>query len=117
MSAGILLTLIVATLVGLYVLAPLFRADAAEAERISSAVSEERDLESRREMLMAALKDLEDDRATGKVDQKDYTQSKTELSTETIEIMKQLDALAEARAKSSPVALPKPKKDTSGSPA
>lgn len=117
MSAGILLSLIVAGLVGIYVLAPLFRADAAEAERISSAVSEERDLESRREMLVAALKDLEDDRATSKVDQQDYTRAKTELSNETIEIMKQLDALKEARAKSSPVALPKPKADTSGSPA
>jgi cytochrome c-type biogenesis protein CcmI len=117
MSAGILLTLIVAGVSGYFILAPLLRADAAEAERISAAVSEERDLQSRREMLMGALKDLEDDRATGKIDQKDYTQSKTELSTETIEIMKQLDALEQARAKSSPVALPKPKADTSGSPA
>jgi cytochrome c-type biogenesis protein CcmI len=117
MSAGILVSLVLAALVGCYVLAPLFRADAAEAERISSAVSEERDLQSRREMLLAALKDLEDDRATGKLDQKDYSQMKTELSTEAIEIMKQLDALGEARAKSSPVALPKPKADASGSPA
>jgi len=117
MSAGILLSLVLAALVVYYIVAPLFRADAAEAERISSAVSEERDLQSRREMLMAALKDLEDDRATGKVDQKDYSQMKTELSTEAIEIMKQLDVLDEARAKSSPVALPTPKTDTSGSPA
>jgi len=117
MSAGILVSLLLAAVTGFYVLAPLFRADAAEAERISSAVSEERDLRSRREMLMSALKDLEDDRSTGKVDQKDYSQMKTELSTETIEIMKQLDALDTARAKSSPVALPKPKADTSGSPA
>lgn len=117
MSAGILLSLVVAAISGYFVLAPLFRADAAEAERISAAISEERDLQSRREMLMGALKDLEDDRATGKIDRKDYTQMKTELSTETIEIMKQLDALDEARAKSSPVALPKQKADTSGSPA
>ena len=117
MNAGILLSLALAALVGYYVLAPLFRADAAEAERISSAVSEERDLQSRREMLLAALKDLEDDRATGKLDQKDYSQMKTELSTETIEIMKQLDALDEARTKSSPVAMPKPKAENSGTPA
>lgn len=117
MNAGILLSLLLAAVVGYYVLAPLFRADAAEAERISAAVSEERDLQSRREMLMAALKDLEDDHATGKIDQKDYSQMKTELSTETIEIMKQLDALDEARAKGSPVEVPKPKADTSGSPA
>jgi cytochrome c-type biogenesis protein CcmI len=117
MTAGILLTLLVALAAGVYVLAPLFRADAAEAERISSAVSEERDLQSRREMLLAALKDLEDDRATGKIDQQDHSRLKNELTTETIEIMKQLDALAEARAKSSPVAVPKTKADTSGSPA
>jgi hypothetical protein len=117
MSAGILLSLVLAALGGYYVLAPLFRADAAEAERISAAISEERDLQSRREMLLAALKDLEDDRSTGKVDQKDYTRSKTELSTEVIEIMKQLDAMNEARTKSSPVALPRPEADTTESPA
>ena len=68
-------------------------------------------------MLLAALKDLEDDRSTGKIDQKDYSQLKTELSTEAIEIMKQLDALDQARSKALPVALPKQKADTSGSPA
>ena len=68
-------------------------------------------------MLLAALKDLEDDRATGKIDQNDYSRLKTELTTETVDIMKQLDALAEAREKSSPVAIPKTKADTSGSPA
>ena len=47
MSAGILLSLILAALVAAYIVAPLFRSDAAEAERISSAVSEERDLQSR----------------------------------------------------------------------
>jgi len=117
MSAGILVSLLLAAVVGSYVLAPLFRVDAAEAERVSSVVSEERDLQSRREMLLAALKDLEDDRATGKIDQKDYNRLQTELSTEAIEIMKQLDAMDEARTKSSPVAIPKPKEDTSGSPA
>ena len=115
MSAGILLSLLLAAVIVYWIVAPLFRADAAEAERISAAVSEERDLRSRRQMLMAALKDLEDDRATGKVDQNDYSQMKKELSTEAIEIMKQLDAMDEARAKSSPVEVPKPKADTSGS--
>jgi cytochrome c-type biogenesis protein CcmI len=117
MTAGILLSLVVGAVVAAYVLAPLLRADAAEAERVSSVVSEERDLRSRREMLLSALKDLEDDRATGKIDQKDYSQLHRELSTEAIEIMKQLDAMDEARATSSPVALPRPKGDTSGSPA
>jgi hypothetical protein len=94
-----------------YVVAPLLRKDAAESERISAAVSEERDLESRREMLVSALKDLEDDRATGKVDDADYDGLKTSLSSDAVEVMKQLDALDEARQKAHPVALPTPKGD------
>jgi len=93
-----------------FIVAPLFRRDAAEAERVGAAVSEERDLRSRHEMLLAALKDLEDDHATGKIDDADYAGQRAELSTQAVAIMKQTDALDEARARSTPVALPEPER-------
>ncbi|HXV75219.1 MAG TPA: hypothetical protein VD788_02800 [Candidatus Polarisedimenticolaceae bacterium] len=117
MSAGGIAAVIVGLSVVAWVLAPLLRKDAAESERIGSAVSEERDLRSRREMLVAALKDLEDDRSTGKVDDTDYARSRTALSAEAVEIMKQLDALEQARRTSQPVALPTPRDEPSGPPA
>ena len=89
-----------------FVIAPLWRPDAAEAERIGAAASEERDLRSRHEMLLSSLKDLEDDRATGKLDDADYEQTKNELSAQAVGIMKQLDALDRARRGSAPVPLP-----------
>ena len=106
MTAGWIVAGALALLTFYYVIAPLLRKDAAEAERISAAVSEERDLESRREMLVAALKDVEDDRSTGKLDDDDYKQLKDELSSEAVTVMKELDALAEAREKATPVGIP-----------
>jgi len=76
-----------------FVLAPLFRKDAALAERVVAATSALRELRSRREMLMAALKDLEDDRATGKLDDRDYEELKGKLTTQTVAVMKRLDEL------------------------
>jgi hypothetical protein len=115
MTAGIVLTVLITIAALIWIVAPLLRADAAESERVSSAVSEERDLRSKREMALTSLRDLEDDRATGKIDDKDYAELKASLSAQAIDIMKQLDALEEARARSAPVAVPKPKVDTPGS--
>jgi len=89
-----------------FVIAPLRRPDAAQAERIGAAVSEERDLRSRHEMLLSSLKDLEDDRATGKLDDADYHGLKGDLSSQAVGVMKQLDALERARHGSTPVPLP-----------
>ena len=106
MTAGLVVAIVVAAAVVAFVLAPLLRRDAAEAERVGAAVSDERDLSSRHEMLLGSLKDLEDDRATGKVDDADYANVKAELSSQAVAIMKQLDALGEARRRAAPVALP-----------
>lgn len=106
MTIALVPVIVIAAVAVWFVVAPMLRADAAEAERIGAAVSDERDLRSRHEMLLGSLKDLEDDRATGKVDDEDYARSKSELSTQAVLIMKQLDALAEARHRAAPVALP-----------
>jgi hypothetical protein len=72
MTAGYVIVALLALGAGWFVVAPLLRKDAGEAERVARAASEEMDLESRRSMVMAALKDLEDDRATDKIGQADY---------------------------------------------
>jgi cytochrome c-type biogenesis protein CcmH/NrfG len=76
-----------------YVLAPLFRPGAAEAERTARVLSEEQDLESQREMALSALRDLEDDRATGKIGDHDYDDLKARLSSRAVDVLKRLDAL------------------------
>lgn len=106
MTLGLLLSLGVAAAATWFVVAPLLRRDAAEAERVGAVKSEERDLRSRHEMLLAALKDLEDDRATGKIDDADYARMHGELSAQAVAVMKQLDTLDLARSRGTPVALP-----------
>lgn len=93
-------TLIVAALaliVAVVVLAPLFRPDALQAERTSNALSAEQDLSTRHAMALAALRDLEDDRQTGKIGDADYAQMRARLEARAVELMKSLDGLAAAR--------------------
>ena len=83
--------------VAVVVLAPLFRPDAQEAERVSNALSAEQDLSTRHAMALGALRDLEDDRATGKIGDADYTELRAKLETRAVELMKSLDGLAAQR--------------------
>ena len=87
---------VLASAAAAWIIAPLFRADAAEAERIASSLSEAQDLESRREMALAALRDLEDDRATGKIGDADYESLKVRLSAQAVEVLKRIEALEPA---------------------
>jgi hypothetical protein len=65
-------------------------------------------------MLLASLKDLEDDRETDKIGDEDYERLKSRLSAQTIEVMQRLDrverqrekALAEEREASRPLPYP-----------
>ena len=77
-----------------FVLAPLFRPDAAEAERVAKRLSAEEDLHAHHAMAVASLRDLEDDRATGKIDDEDYAAMKGSLETRAIDLMKRIDAAA-----------------------
>lgn len=83
--------------VAAFVLAPLFRPDALEAERVSRAISHEQDLGARHAMALAALRDLEEDRATGKIGDADYAEMKAKLTARAVELMKGLDAVAAER--------------------
>ena len=86
-----------ALIVAAVVLAPLFRPDALQAERTSNALSAEQDLSTRHAMALAALRDLEDDRQTGKIGDADYAQMRARLEARAVELMKSLDGLAAAR--------------------
>ncbi len=93
MSAGFVAGFAVAAGAAAFVLWPLFRRDAAEAERVASALSERQELDSQREMALSALKDLEDDRSTGKIGDADYRDLRQRLDARAVEILKRLDEL------------------------
>jgi hypothetical protein len=86
-----------ALLVAVVVLAPLFRPDAQEAERVSNALSVEQDLNTRHAMAIAGLRDLEEDRQTGKIGDDDYAALRAKLEARAVDLMKRLDELAAGR--------------------
>ena len=86
-----------ALLVAAVVLAPLFRPDAQDAERVSNALSTEQDLSTRHAMALAGLRDLEDDQQTGKIGDDDYAALRAKLEARAVELMKRLDELAAGR--------------------
>jgi hypothetical protein len=86
-----------ALFVAVVVLAPLFRPDALEAERVSNALSTEQDLSTRHAMALAGLRDLEDDRQTGKIGDADYAALRAKLEARAVALMKSLDELAAGR--------------------
>ena len=92
-----LLVLGLALTVAAVVLAPLFRPDAQESERVANALSTEADLSTRHAMALAALRDLEDDRQTGKIGDADYAQLRAKLESRAVDLMKSLDKLAAGR--------------------
>jgi cytochrome c-type biogenesis protein CcmI len=105
-TLGAVLSILLIAAAVVFVLAPLFRKDAAVLERRATALSDEEELASQQEMAMASLKDLEDDRATGKIADRDYEDVKARLTRRAVEILKRQDDLA-AR-KSRPQAVPDP---------
>jgi len=88
---------LLAAAVAAFVLAPLFRKDALEAERVALALSAEQEVHAQHAMALAALKDLEDDRATGKIGDTDYAEMKSKISANAVALMKRLDAFANER--------------------
>ena len=95
--------LIVGAVVLAFVAAPLLRTDAAETERISRALSGAAELLSRQAMVLGSLKDLEDDRATGKIDDEDYESLKNDLTVQAVELMKALDEAKQRESRPKPI--------------
>jgi hypothetical protein len=102
---GTLLALALAAAAVAWIVAPLLRADAAQVERASRLLGALSDLQSEREMALSALRDLEDDRATGKVSDADYEALKARFTQRGVEVLKKLDE-AEAAARG-PRAVPR----------
>ncbi|HZN55347.1 MAG TPA: hypothetical protein VFB67_08490 [Candidatus Polarisedimenticolaceae bacterium] len=92
-----LLIVALALAVAAFVLGPLFRPDAREAERVAGKISAEQDLTAQHAMALSALRDLEEDRATGKIGDSDYAEMKERLASQAVALMKRLDALAAER--------------------
>jgi hypothetical protein len=97
MIAGIVIA-VLALGTAAYVLGPLFRPDAREAERTAKALSAEQDLHARYDMAVAALRDLEEDRATGKIGDADFAVQEAELQARALDLMKRIDEHAAGRA-------------------
>ena len=93
------MVVLVALAAAALIVAPLLRKDAAEAERLSAANSEEVELRLQHNMVLGALKDLEDDRATHKIVEEDYAEMQAELTSQAVELMKKLDAMDEEHRK------------------
>jgi len=93
-TAGLILVLLLAAAAAVYLVRPLLQRDALDPEEVGRASTDAlRDLHSRQQMLLASLKDLEDDLATDKLDQEDYESLKQQLSAQAIEVMQQIDGL------------------------
>ncbi|MDX1567628.1 MAG: zinc ribbon domain-containing protein [Longimicrobiales bacterium] len=71
----------------LYVLLPLVRGIEAPLERSAEEYSED---QFRKQVALAALRDVEYDFATGKMDEEDYRELKAELSAEALRILETL---------------------------
>jgi hypothetical protein len=95
-TAGLLVALLLAAGVAIFVAAPLVAPDAM-LERRSRRLSDEDELLSARETALAALRELEDDRATGKVGIEDYDVAKASLTARYVAVVKRLDAVEAAR--------------------
>jgi hypothetical protein len=95
LPAIVLIVLALAVLA--FVAAPLLRSDAAERERLVAAHSQAVELQSRHAMLIGSLADLEEDRATGKMDDEDYGRIQASLTAQAVDVLKKIDALPEAK--------------------
>lgn len=78
---------LLAAAVVLYVLLPLVRGIEAPLQRSASEYSED---QFRKQVALAALRDVEYDFATGKMDEEDYRELKAELSAEALRILETL---------------------------
>lgn len=92
MSVVLGAVLLVAAVV-LYILQPMLSGQRASLHR---ELDEPTEAESRRRVTLLALRDVEYDYATGKLDEKDYASLKRELAAEALQAMEYADAEAAA---------------------
>lgn len=87
MSVGLVLCLVLSLVIGIALSAPYFEVGAVVEDDALELPSDTQLLDSK-ERLLRALKDLEQDFSMGKIDEKELSQSRNELSLELAEILK-----------------------------
>lgn len=102
MTAALLVTFGLAAAAVAFVMAPLWRSASDRGESRSESSDALTELRSQREMLLGALRDLEDDRAMEKIDPGDYATMKTRLSAQAIEVIDRLERLEASAAPAAP---------------
>ena len=92
-----------------FVVAPLLRKDSLEAERVAMELSEEMELQSDHDMIVASLRDLDEDMSAGKLVEQDYDEIRAELTARAVKVMRRLDELqAEHEARQARNTIPHP---------
>jgi len=109
MSLGAGIALLLGVAAAVWVAVPLLRKDtdrghAPDSEELGRA----RELQSEHEMLLASLRDLEDDRESDKIDTPDYEELRVRLSARAMEVMKALDEIHLRRTEEAERAMPRP---------
>ena len=114
MNLGAGVALLLGLVAAVWVAAPLLRReDARDHTPDSDELRRARELQSEQEMLVASLRDLEDDRESDKIDADNYDEAKARLSSRAMDVMKQLDEIQLRRdaeiERSMPRPIPHPK--------
>ena len=97
-----LIALLVIAAVALFVSIPLRPGAKGESERIED--PERAELEARKESKYREIRDAELDREQGKLSQADWARADAELRRDAIEILREIDALADRRPENEPSA-------------
>ncbi len=92
MVAGVIVALLILSGATLWVAWPLFRPESArEMEEPSPLMACARELESRREMLLSTLRDLDEDREANKLDPQDHAEIRGRLAVEAADVLRRID--------------------------
>jgi hypothetical protein len=74
-----------------FVALPLLRPGSVVPRHVSPALAGARELQSRRDMLLASLRDLEDDRSADKISIADYEELHARLAAEAVDVLDRLE--------------------------
>jgi cytochrome c-type biogenesis protein CcmI len=91
---AIALALVLFVVLAIFVLAPMYRRSAAEADGAAGESAERADLEARKESLYRQIRDAELDREQGKLSQADWARIDAELRRDAIAVLKAIDSLS-----------------------
>ena len=98
MSGPVLIGLLIAVAAALYVIAPLLWPRTFVAAAPSPAADETRSLLALRDEILAAIVDLDFERAVGKTDEEEYREERAALKRRALTVIRALDAREDERA-------------------